>query len=151
MLDKLEQVEARFVKVNDLLCLPETVSDQSKYAELMRELKNLTPIVETFREYKNTVENGEAAKEMLSEHHDKELQEMLELEIEESKEKAQELTEKLKVLLLPKDPNDDKNVIIEIRAGAGGEEAALFANSLFRMYSMYSEGRGWQPDVLSVN
>ena len=151
MLDKLEQVEARFVKVNDLLCLPETVSDQSKYAELMRELKNLTPIVETFREYKNTVENGEAAKEMLSEHHDKELQEMLELEIEESKEKAQELTEKLKVLLLPKDPNDDKNVIIEIRAGAGGEEAALFANSLFRMYSMYSEGRGWHPDVLSVN
>ena len=151
MLDKLEQVEARFVKVNDLLCLPETVSDQSKYAELMRELKNLTPIVETFREYKNTVENGEAAKEMLSEHPDKELQEMLELEIEESKEKAQELTEKLKVLLLPKDPNDDKNVIIEIRAGAGGEEAALFANSLFRMYSMYSEGRGWHPDVLSVN
>ncbi len=151
MLDKLEQVEARFVKVNDLLCLPETVSDQSKYAELMRELKNLTPIVETFREYKNTVENGEAAKEMLSEHPDKELQEMLELEIEESKEKAQDLTEKLKVLLLPKDPNDDKNVIIEIRAGAGGEEAALFANSLFRMYSMYSEGRGWHPDVLSVN
>ena len=151
MLDKLEQVEARFVKVNDLLCLPETVSDQSKYAELMRELKNLTPIVETFREYKNTVENGEAAKEMLSEHPDKELQEMLELEIEESKEKSQELTEKLKVLLLPKDPNDDKNVIIEIRAGAGGEEAALFANSLFRMYSMYSEGRGWHPDVLSVN
>ena len=151
MLDKLEQVEARFVKVNDLLCLPETVSDQTKYAELMRELKNLTPIVETFREYKNTVENGEAAKEMLSEHPDKELQEMLELEIEESKEKAQELTEKLKVLLLPKDPNDDKNVIIEIRAGAGGEEAALFANSLFRMYSMYSEGRGWHPDVLSVN
>ncbi len=151
MLDKLEQVEARFVKVNELICLPETVTDQNKYAELMRELKNLTPIVETFREYKSTVENGEAAKEMLSEHPDKELQEMLELEIEESKTKAQELTEKLKVLLLPKDPNDDKNVIIEIRAGAGGEEAALFANSLFRMYSMYSEGRGWHPDVLSVN
>lgn len=151
MIDKLEQVEARFVKVNDLLCLPETVSDQTKFAELMRELKNLTPIVETFREYKAAVENGETAKEMLSEHPDKELQEMLELEIEESKERATELTEQLKVLLLPKDPNDDKNVIIEIRAGAGGEEAALFANSLYRMYSMYSEGRGWHPDVLSVN
>ena len=151
MLDKLEQVEARFVKVNDLLCLPETVSDQKKYAELMRELKNLTPVVETFREYKSTVENGEAAKEMLADCTDKELQEMLELEIEESKEKAVELNDKLKVLLLPKDPNDDKNVIIEIRAGAGGEEAALFANSLFRMYSMYSEGRGWHPEVLSVN
>ncbi len=151
MLDKLKQVEARFVKVNDLLCLPETVSDQTKYAELMRELKNLTPVVETFREYKATVENGEAAKEMLSDCSDKELQEMLELEIEESKEKAIELNDKLKVLLLPKDPNDDKNVIIEIRAGAGGEEAALFANSLFRMYSMYSESRGWHPEVLTVN
>jgi peptide chain release factor 1 len=117
----------------------------------MRELKNLTPVVETFREYKATVENGEAAKEMLSDCADKELQEMLEAEIEESKEKALELNDKLKVLLLPKDPNDDKNVIIEIRAGAGGEEAALFANSLFRMYSMYSEGRGWHPEVLSVN
>lgn len=151
MLDKLEQVEARFIKVNDLLCLPETVSDQTKYAELMRELKNLTPVVETFREYKATVENGEAAREMLGDCQDKELQEMLETEIEESKAKAVELNDKLKVLLLPKDPNDDKNVIIEIRAGAGGEEAALFANSLFRMYSMYSEGRGWHPEVLSVN
>lgn len=151
MLDKLEQVEARFVKVNDLLCLPETVTDQTKYAELMRELKNLTPVVETFRKYKNTIGNGEAAKEMLADCNDKELQEMLELEIEESKAKALELNDKLKVLLLPKDPNDDKNVIIEIRAGAGGEEAALFANSLFRMYSMYSESRGWHPEVLSVN
>ena len=151
MLDKLEQVEARFVKVNDLLCLPETVSDQTKYAELMRELKNLTPVVETFREYKTTIENGEAAKEMLEDCSDKDLQEMLELEIEESKSRALELNDKLKVLLLPKDPNDDKNVIIEIRAGAGGEEAALFANSLFRMYSMYSESRGWLPEVLSVN
>lgn len=151
MLDKLEQVEARFVKVNDLLCLPETVSDQTKYAELMRELKNLTPVVETFREYKSTVENGEAAKEMLEDCSDKDLQEMLELEIEESKARALKLSDKLKVLLLPKDPNDDKNVIIEIRAGAGGEEAALFANSLFRMYSMYSESRGWHPEVLSVN
>lgn len=151
MLDKLEQVEARFVKVNELLCLPETVSDQKKYAELMREVKNLTPLVETYREYKNTVENINAAKEMLEEHPDKELREMLETEIEESKQKAEEISERLKVLLLPKDPNDDKNVIIEIRAGAGGEEAALFANSLFRMYSMYSEGRGWHPDVLSVN
>lgn len=151
MLDKLEQVEVRFVKVNELLCLPETVSDQKKYAELMREVKNLTPLVETYREYKSTIENINAAKEMLDEHPDKELREMLEAEIEESKLKAEEIAERLKVLLLPKDPNDDKNVIIEIRAGAGGEEAALFANSLFRMYSMYSEGRGWHPEVLSVN
>ena len=151
MLDKLTHVEARFEKVNELICLPETVSDQKKYAELMRELKNLTPIVETFREYKKALQDGEDAKEMLSEHPDKELKEMLETEIEESKEKVAVLTEELKILLLPKDPNDDKNVIIEIRAGAGGEEAALFANSLFRMYSMYSESRGWKPEVLSVS
>ncbi len=151
MIDKLQQVEERFEKVNELICLPETVSDQNKYASLMKELKNLTPLVETYREYKKIVRDGEAAKEMLSEKPDKELKEMLELEVEECKIKAEQLSEELKILLLPKDPNDDKNVIIEIRAGAGGEEAALFGNSLFRMYSMYSEGRGWRPEVLSVN
>ena len=133
MLDKLQQVEDRFIKVNELLCLPETVSDQTKYTALMKELKNLTPVGETYREYKKTVSDGEAAKEMLSEHHEKELRELLEIEVEECKEKANELSEQLKILLLPKDPNDDRNVIIEIRAGAGGEEAALFGNSLFRM------------------
>ena len=151
MIDKLQQVEERFERVNELLCLPETVSDQSKYASLMKELKNLTPLVETFREYKKAVGDGEAAREMLLDKPDKELKEMLELEIEECKLKAEELNEQLKILLLPKDPNDDKNVIIEIRAGAGGEEAALFGNSLFRMYSMYSENRGWKPEVLSIN
>ncbi len=151
MIDKLTHVETRYEKVNELLCIPETVSDQQKYAELMRELKNLTPIVETFREYKKALNDGDAAKQMLSEHPDKELKEMLEIEIEECKEKVQELNEQLKILLLPKDPNDDKNVIIEIRAGAGGEEAALFAHSLFRMYSMYSESRGWHPDVMYIN
>ena len=151
MLDKLQQVEERFEKVNELICLPETVADQKKYATLMREIKNLTPIVETYRLYKKTVNDGESAKELLGEHPDKELKEMLEDEVKECKERAAELTEELKVLLLPKDPNDDKNVIIEIRAGAGGEEAALFANSLFRMYSMYSESRGWKSEVLSLN
>lgn len=151
MIDKLTHVEARFENVNELLCLPETVTDQKKYAELMKELKNLTPIVETFRLFKKAVEDGDSAKLLLGEHPDKELKEMLEIEVEECKQKAEELREQLKILLLPKDPNDDKNVIIEIRAGAGGEEAALFANSLFRMYSMYSESRGWHPDVMNVN
>lgn len=151
MLDKLSHVEVRFDKVNELLCLPETVSDQKQYAELMRELKNLTPIVDVFKEYKKAVHDGEAAKQMLSEHPDKELKEMLEIEVEDCKVRVEELTEELKILLLPRDPNDDKNVIIEIRAGAGGEEAALFAHSLFRMYSMYSEARGWKPEVLSLN
>ena len=151
MIDKLRQVEERFEKVNELLCLPETVSDQSKYASLMKELKNLTPLVETYREYKKALSDGEAAREMLAEKPDKDLKELLELEVEECKEKVEALNEQLKILLLPKDPNDDKNVIIEIRAGAGGEEAALFGHSLFRMYSMYSENRGWKPEILSVN
>lgn len=151
MIDKLQQVEERFEKVNELLCLPETVSDQGKYAALMKELKNLTPVVEVYREYKKTLEDGEAAREMLGEKPDKEMKSLLEAELTQCKAGAEQLFEKLKVLLLPKDPNDDKNVIIEIRAGAGGEEAALFGNSLFRMYSMYSENRGWKPEVLSVN
>ena len=151
MLDKLQKVEERFEKVNALLCLSETVSDQNKYASLMRELKNLTPVVEAFRIYKKVTGDAEAAKEMLAEHPDKDMKELLEEEVRECKAKAEELAEQLKVLLLPKDPNDDRNVIIEIRAGAGGEEAALFANSLFRMYSMYSESRGWRSEVLSLN
>ncbi len=151
MIDKLEQVADRFNKVNDLLCQPETVLDQNKYAALMKELKNLTPVVEAYKAYKKAVTDGESAREMLAEHPEKELKEMLEIEIEECGEKAERLYDELKILLLPKDPNDDKNVIIEIRAGAGGEEAALFANSLFRMYSMYSETRGWKPEVLSLN
>ncbi len=104
MLDKLSHVEERFETVNELLCLPETVSDQKKYAELMRELKNLTPIVEVFRQYKKAISDGEAAKLMLSEKPDRELREMLELEIEECKERAAELSEELKILLLPKVP-----------------------------------------------
>ena len=151
MIDKLQQVEERFEKVNELLCNPETVQDQEKYASLMKELKNLTPIVETYRQYKKAYDDGEAARLMLEERPEKELKELLELEVKECKEKVATLHEQLKILLLPKDPNDDKNVIIEIRAGAGGEEAALFANSLYRMYSMYSENRRWKTEVLSLN
>lgn len=151
MIDKLSQVEERFNNINGLLCLPETLSDQRKYAELMKELKKLTPIIETFREYKKSVNDSETAKEMLSEHPDKELREMLETEVEECTVRSAQLYEQLKILLLPGDPNDEKNVIIEIRAGAGGEEAALFAHSLFRMYSMYSENRGWHPEVIYMN
>lgn len=151
MFEKLEQVEARFEKINGLLYLPETVNNQEEYKKLMREIKNLTPVVETFKAYKKTAEDESAAKEMLEEESDSELRELLLTEIDECKAKKEALGEELKVLLLPKDPNDDKNVIIEIRAGAGGEEAALFANSLYRMYTMYSESRGYKSEVLSLN
>lgn len=151
MFEKLEQVEERFEKINELLYLPETVNNQEEYKKLMRAIKNLTPVVEAFRAYKKTVADESDAKAMLEEENDGELRELLLTEIDECKAKKETLGEELKVLLLPKDPNDDKNVIIEIRAGAGGEEAALFANSLYRMYTMYSESRGYKSEVLSLN
>ena len=152
MIDKLEQVELRFEKVNELLCSPEIVNDQTQYKELMRELKNLTPVVECFRAYKEADKTEKEAFTLLSDGtQDKDFKELLEEEYKESKLKKEELYSELKTLLLPKDPNDYKNVIIEIRGGAGGDEAALFAASLFRMYSMYAESRGWKTDVMNIN
>jgi len=152
MIDKLEQVELRFEKVNELICLPEVVNDQNQYKELMRELKNLTPVVECFRAYKEADKTEKEAAELLSDStQDKDFKELLEEEYKESKAKKEELYNELKTLLLPKDPNDYRNVIIEIRGGAGGDEAALFAGSLFRMYSMYAESRGWKTDVMNIN
>ena len=151
MLEKLEQVEKRFEKINELLCLPETVSDQEEYKKLMRELKTLTPVVEVFRAYKKAVGDKKGAEALLEESTDSEMNELLFTEIEDCKAEIAKKEQELKVLLLPKDENDDKNVIIEIRAGAGGEEAALFANSLFRMYSMYAENKGWKTEVLNIN
>lgn len=152
MIDKLEQVELRFEKVNELICLPEVVNDQNQYKELMRELKNLTPVVECFRAYKEADKTEKEAFELLSDSsQDKDFKELLEEEYKESKAKKEVIYSELKTLLLPKDPNDYKNVIIEIRGGAGGDEAALFAGSLFRMYSMYAESRGWKTDVMNLN
>ena len=152
MLDKLKSVEEKFEDINGQLCDPDVVSDIERYRKLMQEVKHLTPIVEKYREYKKAQADFEEAKELLDGGGlDRDFREMVQEQLEESRELAEQLVEELKILLLPRDPNDDKNVIIEIRAGAGGEEAALFAGSLFRMYSMYAETKGWKPDVLSVN
>jgi len=152
MFAKLELTEKHFDEINQELCNPEIISDQEKYKALMKELKNLTPIVEKYREYKKENQNIEEAKEILSQHGiDKELKEMAEYEITCSKEKSQKISEELKILLLPKDPNDERNVIMEIRAGAGGEEAALFSGVLFRMYNMYAQEKRWKVDVLNSN
>ena len=152
MLNKLQQVEDRFVEVCNLICDPDVISDISKYTALMKEHKNLEPLVEKYREYKAVKKNEEDAKELLEESGgDKEMAEMALLEIEESKERAAVLSEELKIMLLPKDPNDDKNVIVEIRGGTGGDESALFAASLFRMYSMYAEKKRWKTEVLYAN
>lgn len=151
MLDKLQSIEEKFVALNEEVCSPEAISDMERYRKLTQELKKLTPIVETYREYKKVASDCEGAREIIDSSADRELRELAREELSENEEKLTEIREKLKVLLLPRDPNDDKNVIIEIRGGAGGEESALFANSLFRMYSMYAESKGWKPEVLSAN
>ncbi|MBQ5591705.1 MAG: peptide chain release factor 1 [Clostridia bacterium] len=152
MLDKLKSVEEKFEDINAQLCDPDVVSDMEKYRKLMQDVKHLTPIVEKYREYKKVVADLEEAKMLLDEGGlDKDFREMVLEQLEDSKSQAEVIGEELKILLLPRDPNDDRNVIIEIRGGAGGEESALFANSLFRMYSMYAETRGWKPEILSAN
>lgn len=152
MFDKLQGIEDKLEKINSSLCDPEVVSKQEEYKKLMREAKTLTPIVEKFREYKKANSDLTEAKEMLADSSlDKEFRDMASEEATKAQKKTEELKEELKVLLLPKDPNDYKNVIVEIRGGAGGEEAALFAGSLFRMYSMYAERKGWKTEIMNEN
>ncbi|MBE6746889.1 MAG: peptide chain release factor 1 [Ruminococcaceae bacterium] len=152
MLEKLKNVEKRYETVNEMLFDPQVVSDQENYKALMKELKNLTPVVEKYREYIKIDNSVNEAWEMLNESGlDRELREMAQEEFDLGKEERERCYEELKILLLPKDENDDKNVIIEIRGGAGGEEASLFAGSLYRMYSMYAEAKGWKSEVLSCN
>lgn len=152
MFDKLEVFEKRYEEINQQLYDPSVVSDQNKYKELMKESKNLLPIVEKYREYKRAKQNEEEAKQLLNEGGlDRDFREMVELELQESREKLQIISDELKILLLPKDPNDDRNVIIEIRGGAGGEEAALFSGVLYRMYSMYAETKHWKTEIINAN
>lgn len=152
MTDKLEAVEKKFENINEQLCDPDVVSDIEKYRTLMQEVKHLAPIVEKYREFKSANADFEEAQSLLNESGlEKDLRDMAQEQLEESRAKLETIKEELKVLLLPRDPNDDKNVIIEIRGGAGGEESALFAGSLFRMYSMYAEARGWKPEILNAN
>lgn len=128
------------------------MSDLEEYKKLMKELKSLTPIVEKYREYKKCEDEITESKEILSENGtDKEFREMAESQLSLAKEKISIISDELKVLLLPQDPNDERNVIIEIRGGAGGDEAALFSGVLFRMYSMYAESRGWKSEILNCN
>lgn len=152
MFDKLTEVEKRFEEVNKLVCRSEVIADMEQYTRLMKELKHLTPVVEKFREYKKAVETNRESKELMDDSSlDDEFAQMVKAEFEQSKADIETIAEELKILLLPRDPNDDKNVIIEIRGGAGGEESALFAGVLFRMYSMYAEAKGFKTEVLSAN
>ena len=152
MFDKLKATEQHYEEISERLTDPAVISDNKQYAALMKEYKSLTPVVEKYREYVKYVQSRDEAREMLEESGlDKDMQELAQSEFEENSAAAEKCAEELKILLLPKDPNDDRNVIMEIRAGAGGEEAALFANSLFRMYTMYAESKGWKIEVLSSN
>ena len=151
MFDKLNFIEEKYNELNTLISDPEVIADQERWRKLMKEQNDLTPIVEKYKEYKKTKETEAEMLEMLSSKPDKELKELAEEELAEAKKRLPEIEEELKILLLPKDPNDEKNVIVEIRAGAGGEEAALFAGDLYRMYSMYADIRRWKTEVLSEN
>jgi peptide chain release factor 1 len=148
MFQKLEDVEKRYEELTKKISDPEIISKQNEWREYMKEHAEIEPIVEKFREYKKTKESLEEAKEMLN---DPELKELAEMDMLEAKEKLPKIEEELKLLLIPKDKDDDKNIICEIRGGAGGEEAALFAGTLFRMYSMYAEKKHWKLEVLNEN
>lgn len=152
MFEKLLQMEEKYDDINNQLSDPDVINDREKYTAFMKEYKNLTPIVEAFRAYKATQAELEEAKDLLADGSlDAELKEMAQIQLEDAKEQLEEQMQELKILLLPKDPNDDKNVIIEIRGGAGGDEASLFANSLYRMYSMYAESHRWKQEILNAN
>ncbi len=152
MFEKLAVMEQKFKEINEKLSNPDIVNDNKLYTQLMREYKNMIPIIEKYREYKTAEESFNEAKDLLDGGGlDKDFKEMVQSEYEQSKEDMEKFADELKILLLPKDPNDDKNVIIEIRGGAGGEEASLFANSLYRMYTMYAETKGWRQEILNAN
>ncbi len=152
MFDKLCEVENKFEDINTKLCDPEIVSDQEQYTKLMKEMKHLTPVVEKFREYKKAKETLDESRAMLDEGGmDADFAEMVKEEFETAKADTERLNEELKILLLPRDPNDDRNVIIEIRGGAGGEESALFAGVLYRMYSMYAEAKGFKTEIMNAS
>lgn len=151
MLDQLQSLEDRYNKLNELLSDPEISSDPNKLREYGKEQSGLEDVVQVFREYKEAKSQLSDAKEMLEDDLDSEMEDMVKSEINELADQTVELEEKMKILLLPKDPNDDKNVIMEIRGAAGGDEAALFAGDLYRMYSRYAEEQGWKLEIMQAN
>ncbi|MBU9736532.1 peptide chain release factor 1 [Diplocloster agilis] len=151
MFDRLEDLLIRFEEIMSELNEPSVVNDQNRFRTLMKEQNDLAPIVEAYKEYKNCKQNIEDSLAMLEEESDEEMRELAKEELNESKDRMAQLEHQLKILLLPKDPNDEKNVIVEIRAGAGGDEAALFAAEIYRMYVRFAERNRWKTEMISVN
>ncbi|WP_368251162.1 peptide chain release factor 1 [Enterococcus sp. 2201sp1_2201st1_B8_2201SCRN_220225] len=151
MYDQLQAIEDRYEELGELLSDPEVIADTKRLMELTKEEANTRETVAVYRRYKKTVQSIADAEEMLSENLDPEMTELAKEELVDAKKEKEELEEQIKILLLPKDPNDDKNIIMEIRGAAGGDEAALFAGDLFNMYQKYAESQGWKTEVLDSN
>jgi peptide chain release factor 1 len=151
MLDRLNIFKQRFDEVSDLIIQPDIIVDQKRYVQLNKEYKDLKIVVEKREEYKTLSDNINEAKQIIAEGADSEMVEMAQLELEEASKKLPELEEEIKILLIPKDPDDAKNVMVEIRAGTGGDEASIFAGDLFRMYSKYCSDKGWKMEIVDVN
>ncbi len=151
MFDKIEIFDKRYAELSQRLYEPSVAANPDEFQKVMKELKSIEEIVLTYRDYKSAVESEKESLEILGETSDAELKELAQAELDEAKSSIETLSEKLKILLLPKDPNDERNVIVEIRGGAGGEESALFSAVLFRMYSMYSEKHGYKVEVINAN
>ena len=150
MFDKIEDIIRKYEDISMELNEPSVISDQDRFRKLMKEQKSLEPLVECYNQYKKCKETMEESLMMLDEENDPDMKEMLKEELANSKDMIPELENRLKILLLPKDPNDDKNVIVEIRAGVGGDEAALFAADMYRLYTRYAERQGWRVETMSV-
>lgn len=151
MLDRLQSLADRYEKLSELLCDPDVANEPKKLREYSKEQSDLQPAYEAFMEFKNVLSELDAAKVMMQEKLDDEMREMVKMEIEELSARQTELEERIRILLLPKDPNDDKNVIVEIRGAAGGDEAALFAADLYRMYTRYADTQGWRTELMEAN
>ena len=150
LLDKLQAIKERYIYLEEQMADPELIADMSRYTKISKEYKDLQPLVRAYEEYKQLLGNIQTAREMLKDE-SPDMREMAEMELEELEPRQEEMEEQIKVLLIPKDPEDSKDVIFEIRSGTGGDEASLFAGDLYRMYSRYFEGQGWKVEAVSVN
>ena len=151
LLNKLEEISFRHVEVGKLIVDPEIISDMKRYVRLNREYKDLEPLVAAYSSYKNILSNIESSKEILKNESDEEFKEMAKIELDELLQKKEILDEEIKWLLIPKDPDDNKNVIIELRAGTGGDEACIFVEDLYRMFAMFFKNKGWKWELINSN
>ena len=151
LLDRLEGIKLRFEEVGQLITDPDVISDMKRYVKLNKEYKDLEPLVETYKEFKNLLSNIESAKEIVATEKDEEMREMAKMELDELEPRLAPLEEEIKILLLPKDPEDEKNAILEIRAGTGGDEASIFAGDLFKMYTHFCEKKKWKVEITNIS